>query len=54
MKKYLRPLSYLLTALAAAGLTLALTAVLEPETKLEELENLIEERFIGELDPVML
>lgn len=54
MKKYLRPLSYLLTVLAAAGLTLALTAVLEPETKLEELENLIEERFIGELDPVKL
>lgn len=54
MKKYLRPLSYVLTALLAAGLTFALTVRFSRDCKLEELENLITEKFIGESDPVKM
>ena len=54
MKKYLRPLSYVLTALVAAGLTFALTVSFSRGSKLEQLENLITEKFIGESDPVKL
>lgn len=54
MKKYLRPLSYVLTALLAAGLTFALTVSFSRGSKLEELENLITEKFIAESDPVKM
>ena len=54
MKKYFRPLSYVLTALFAAGLTFALTVSFSSSSKLEQLENLITEKFIGESDPVKL
>ena len=54
MKKYFRPLSYVLTALFAAGLTFALTVSFSGSSKLEQLENLITEKFIGESDPVKL
>lgn len=54
--KILRVLSYVAVALAACGLTLALTQVKEPAreqqgtSKLEELKELINNRFIGEVD----
>ena len=54
MKKCLRPLSYVLTALVAAGLTFALTVSFSRDSKLEQLENLITEKFIGESDFVKL
>ena len=54
MKKYFRPLSYVLTAMVAAGLTFALTVSFSGSFKLEQLENLITEKFIGESDPVKL
>ena len=54
MKKILRPLSYVLTALIAAGLTLAVTAAFRRPTKLEELESLITEKFIAEADTVQM
>ena len=54
MKKYLRPLSYVLTALAAAGLTLMITQGVRRDSKLEELEKLITEKFIAESDPVKM
>lgn len=55
MKTVLRVLSYFLVA----SVTFCLTVVLiqpkvEPPTKLEELQALIEERFIGEADPVAM
>ena len=56
MKKLLRILGYVLVALASSGLTLgvlALTGRLET-TKLDEVQSLIEERFIGEADPAVL
>ena len=54
MKKILRPLSYVLTALIAAGLTFAFTAGSRGSSKLEELESLITEKFIAEADVVQM
>lgn len=54
MKKILRPLSYVLTALVAAGLTFAFTAGSRGSSKLEELESLITEKFIAEADIVQM
>ena len=54
MKKILRPLSYVLTALIAAGLTFAFTAGSRGSSKLEELESLITEKFIAEADIVQM
>lgn len=54
MKKILRPLSYVLTALVAAGLTFAFTAGSRGSSKLEELESLITEKFIAEADVVQM
>ncbi|MDO5400735.1 MAG: S41 family peptidase [Eubacteriales bacterium] len=47
-EKLLRSFSYLLVAFAAAVLTLAVTQRRGPDSKLEELEALIDQRFIGE------
>lgn len=54
MKKILRPLSYVLTALVAAGLTFAFTAGSRGSSKLEELKSLITEKFIAEADVVQM
>ena len=54
MKKILRPLSYVLTALVAAGLTFAFTAGSRGSSKLEELKSLITEEFIAEADVVQM
>ena len=54
MKKILRPLSYVLTALIAAGLTFAFTAGSRGSSKLEELKSLITEKFIAEADVVQM
>ena len=56
MKKLTKILGYLLVALASSGLTLgilAMTGHLEM-SKLTELQNIIEERFIGEVDGTAL
>ena len=52
MKKVRKFLSYVLVALAASMVTMALTDNQEPRTysKLDQLEELIQERFIGEAD----
>lgn len=52
MKKWLRVLSYVLVALAASAVTLGLTLLLGGgnPSKLDQLENLILDRFIGEPD----
>lgn len=53
--RLLKALSYILVAALAVMLTLAVVqGTAEPESKLEELENLIEEKFIGEADPAEL
>lgn len=51
-KKIFQVLSYLLVAVLATVLTLCLQAYWDvpEESKLDQLENLIEERFIGEVD----
>ena len=52
MKRILKIMGYVLVALASSGLTLgilALTGQFQP-TKLEQLQSIIEERFIGDLD----
>lgn len=52
MKRLLRVMSYALVALASSGLTLGALALMgqfQP-SKLEELQTLIEERYIGEVD----
>lgn len=50
-KKALRILSYILVAALASGITFGLMAISAvPETKLSQLQALIEERFIGEYD----
>ena len=56
MKKLMKIASYVLVALASSALTYGiLFAAGSFETgKLTELENMIEERFIGEVDPVVL
>ena len=54
MKKILRPLSYVLTALVAAGLTFAFTGGSRGSSKLEELKSLITEKFIAEADVVQM
>ena len=50
-KKALRILSYILVAALASGITFGLMAISAvPETKMSQLQALIEERFIGEYD----
>lgn len=53
-QKILRLLSYLLVAVLSSALTLAVFTVPEHYTKLEQLEDLIEERYIGEADSTAL
>lgn len=56
MKKLLRIAGYVLVALASSGLTLGILALsgrLE-ESKLEQLQSMIEECYIGEADPTAL
>ena len=51
MKKFLQIISYLLVAVFSSVLTLALAGTgSEPVSKLDALEMLIEEKFIGETD----
>ena len=53
MKNFLRFLSYVLVAALASCLTLAavvLTGSAEPQSKLDQLSDMIQERFIGEAD----
>ena len=51
MKKYLRVLSYILTAAAAAAIAFTAARCTQPGTnKLDELKALIDERFIGDYD----
>ena len=49
-KKLLLTLSYLFVAVAATVLTLVMTGYPQETSKLDELESLIQERFIGEAD----
>ncbi len=53
-KKVLQFVSYVLVAAMASMLTMALTEEQRRDTKLEQLEDLIQERFIGEADPTFL
>jgi len=56
-KKILLVLSHILVAMLATILTLNMTwrqPIPDSYTKLEQLESLIEERFIGEVDPVAI
>ena len=56
MKKFLRIMGYVLVALFSSGLTigiLSMTGRLE-YNKLDQVRNMIEERFIGEADPTAL
>ena len=56
MRKFLRIMGYVLVALASSGLTLGILAMagrLET-SKLDQVQNMIEERFIGEADPTAL
>ena len=46
-KKLLLTLSYLFVAVAATVLTLVMTGYPQETSKLDELESLIQERFIG-------
>lgn len=50
MKKIWQALSYVLVAALATVITLAATSGSEPQSKLDQLEELIDERFIGEVD----
>lgn len=50
MKKIWQALSYVLVAALATVITLAATSGSEPQSKLDQLEGLIDERFIGEVD----
>jgi carboxyl-terminal processing protease len=50
MKKIWQVLSYVLVAALATVITLAATSGSEPQSKLDQLEELIDERFIGEVD----
>ena len=53
MKKFWKICSYILVAVLASVLTLAVNTAMAPEenySKLEQLADLIEERFIGESD----
>ena len=54
--KIIKVLSYVLTALAASAVTLGAVALLAGDgySKLEQLEDLIEQRFIGEEDRVAM
>ena len=55
MKLFLRILSYILVAAVTFCCTVILIQpAVEPPTKLEELQALIEERFIGEADPTVM
>ena len=50
MKKLWRALSYVLVAALATVVTMTVMTVSSPESKLDQLESLILERFIGEAD----
>ena len=50
MKKIWQVLTYVLVAALATVITLAATSGSEPQSKLDQLEELIDERFIGEVD----
>lgn len=50
MKKIWQALSYVLVAALATVVTLAATSGSAPQSKLDQLEGLIQERFIGEVD----
>lgn len=50
MKKIWQALSYVLVAALATVITLAATSRSAPQSKLDQLEGLIQERFIGEVD----
>ena len=54
MKKLLKFLSYVLVAALASAATLGISAWREEPYKLEELQNLIEAKFIGEADPTAM
>ena len=55
MKKFQKFMSYLVVAVLSSILTLAMTqAKVEPPSKLDALEELIEEKFIGEYDVTAL
>lgn len=50
-KKILKILSYILVAVLASALTLAMGQPREGQTKLDELQSLLSEYYIGEMDP---
>lgn len=55
MKKFQKFMSYLVVAVLSSVMTLAMTqARVEPPSKLDSLEELIEEKFIGEYDVTAL
>lgn len=54
MKRILQGVSYLLVALAASGLTLLIMQKTQEVSKLEQLEELIDTRFIGEPDKTVM
>jgi len=53
MKRFYKILTYVLVALAASSVTLAAVSLggMTSRSKLEQLQQLIDERFIGEADP---
>ncbi|MBQ8237070.1 MAG: PDZ domain-containing protein [Oscillospiraceae bacterium] len=54
MKKLLRFLSYVLVAALASAATLGISAMQEKPYKLEELQRLIQEKYIGEADATLM
>ena len=53
-RKILRILSYVLVAVLASGISFGVMSHAFPVTKLSQLENLIEEQFIGDFDSVQM
>ena len=54
MKKLLKFLSYVLVAALASAATLGISAMRDEPYKLEQLQDLIETKFIGEADPTAM